>query len=445
MGRRFVRLSAAGAALTLNGLRPLPGSNPLAVPSFFSGWLTSELAPHNLAITVAGTSPSAPRRPRRGGLSREDRIGIGLNLLSVAGLAWMIRQGMKSADDVEQALTSGLHDEYVARLDPAPTKADLATPWRHVLLPWTFKDARVHRVADIDYAGGARRHRLDVYQPREPGSGRPVLIQVHGGGWVIGNKEQQGLTLMMHLAARGWVCVAPNYPLSPKATWPEHLVAIKQAIAWTREHIADYGGDPSFIAITGGSAGGHLAALPALHAADEELQPGFETADTSVQACVPFYGVYDLANTLGTRAGRDRLRYFLARTFFKSTDPAVADSATPLLKVRADAPPFFVIHGAHDSLVPVAEARAFVERLRAVSDQPVVYAELPGAQHAFDVFPSIRSAHSIRGVERFLRWVHAERAQPAGIRAASPARSSPAGPPAPATPSSGRTAASPRR
>ena len=441
MGRRFVRLSAAGAALTLNGLRPLPGSNPLAVPSFFSGWLTSELAPHNLAITVAGTSAYVARRSRRGGLSRADHLAVGLNVLSVAGLAWMIRQGMRSADDVERALTSGLHDEYVARLDPAPTKADLATPWRNVLLPWTFKDARVHRVADIDYVGdGTRRHRLDVYQPREPGSGRPVLIQVHGGGWVIGNKEQQGLPLMMHLAARGWVCVAPNYPLSPKATWPEHLVAIKRAIAWTREHIADYGGDPSFIAITGGSAGGHLAALAALTAQDEQLQPGFESADTSVQACVPFYGAYDLANTLGTRAGRDRLRYFLARTVFKSTDAAVAESATPLLKVRADAPPFFVIHGAHDSLVPVAEARAFVEKLRAVSSRPVVYAELPGAQHAFDVFHSIRSAHSIRGVERFLRWVHAERAT-----AGSRARSSPAGPPAPATPSSARRAASQRR
>ena len=226
-------------------------------------------------------------------------------------------------------------------------------------------------------------------------------------------------------------------------------VAIKQAIAWTREHIADYGGDPSFIAITGGSAGGHLAALAALTAGDAEWQPGFEAADTSVQACVPFYGVYDLANTLGTRAGRDRLRFFLARTFFKSTDPAVAESATPLLKVGADAPPFFVIHGAHDSLVPVAEARAFVERLRAVSRQPVVYAELPGAQHAFDVFHSIRSAHSIRGVERFLRWVHAERGPAIGdegnaVRDASPGRSSPAGPPAPATPSSVRTAASQR-
>ena len=71
-----------------------------------------------------------------------------------------------------------------------------------------------------------------------------------------------------------------------------------------------------------------------------------------------------------------------------------------------DAPPFFVIHGAHDSLVPVTETRRFVEQLRAVSRAPVVYAELPGAQHAFDVFPSIRSAHVTRATERFADHVY---------------------------------------
>lgn len=412
MGRRFLKLSAAGAALTVNGLRPLPGSNPLSLPSFFGGWLTSELAPHNLAITLAGTAAHLRKRRRTGTrLDRDDRIGLALNALSVAGLAVMIRQGMKSADVMERALADDLANDYVARLDPAPTTADLATPWRHVLLPFTFKHPDVQRVRDINYtdATDQPRLRLDIYKPREPGANRPVLVQIHGGGWVIGKKDEQGLPLMTHLAARGWVCVAPNYPLSPKATWPEHLIAIKRAIAWTREHIADHGGDPSFIAVTGGSAGGHLAAMVGLTADDSSYQPGFEDADTSVQACVPFYGAYDLSNVLDTKAGDQRLDYFLARTVFKTTDRAVFEDATPLLRVSADAPPMFVIHGAHDSLVPVAEARELVRRLRDVSKEPVVYAELPGAQHAFDVFHSIRSAHVIRGVERFLRWVHATR------------------------------------
>jgi acetyl esterase/lipase len=407
--RRFLVLSATGAALTLNGLRPLPGGNPLAIPSFFLSWLTSELAPHNLTVTVAGSASYLARR--RGRLDRDDRIALALDAVSAAGLGWLIWQGVRSADVVEQALTDGLHDDYVAKLDPKPEKTDLATPWRQVFMPWEVKHPAVKRVKNIDYVGdGQVRHLLDVYHPREPGRGRPVLLQIHGGGWVISRKDEQGLPLMTHLAARDWVCVAPNYPLSPKAGWPEHLVALKRALAWIREHAVDFGGDPSFVAVTGGSAGGHLAAMMALTQNDPRYQPGFEDADTSVQACVPFYGVYDLANTLGTRAGRDQLRYFLEPVVLKSRDPAVARDATPLLHVDAGAPPFFVIHGRHDSLVDVREARDLVRRLREASSEVVAYAELPGAQHAFDVFHSVRSAHVIRAVERFLRWVHADHA-----------------------------------
>ena len=410
MSRRFLRLAGLGAGLTANGLRPLPGSNPLAVPSFFASWLTSELALHNLAITVAGSTAYVAKR--RGHLDRDDKVAIALNAVSVAGLLWLIRQAMAVQDDVEQALTEGLHDDYVARLDPKPDAADLTTPWRQVLMPWQVKHPDVKRVSNIDYVGdGQLRHRLDVYHPRNTvKTGLPVIVQIHGGGWVIGRKDEQGLPLMTHLAARDWVCVAPNYPLSPKATWPEHLVALKRAIVWVREHAEEYGGDPSFIAVTGGSAGGHLAAMLALTQNEPRYQPGFESADTSVQACVPFYGAYDLANVLDTRAGRNRADYYLNKMVFKSNDPAVAQDATPLLHVHDDAPPFFVIHGTHDSLVPVAEARELVRRLREISSSPVLYAELPGGQHAFDVFASIRSAHVIRGVERFLRYVHADHA-----------------------------------
>jgi acetyl esterase/lipase len=410
VSRRFLRLAGLGAALTANGLRPLPGSNPLAVPSFFASWLTSELALHNLAITVGGST--AYVASRHGRLDRDDKVALALNAVSVAGLLWLIRQALAVRDDVEKALTEGLHDDYVARLDPKPEAADLTTPWRQVLMPWQVKHPDVKRVSDIDYVGdGNPRHRLDVYHPRQAGkTGLPVLLQIHGGGWVIGRKDEQGLPLMTHLAARDWVCVAPNYPLSPKATWPEHLVALKRALVWVREHAADFGGDPSFIAVTGGSAGGHLAAMLALTQNEPRYQPGFESADTSVQACVPFYGAYDLANVLETRAGRNRADYYLNKMVFKSTDPSVARDATPLLHVHDDAPPFFVIHGTHDSLVPVDEARELVRRLREVSSSPVLYAELPGGQHAFDVFASIRSAHVIRGVERFLRYVHADHA-----------------------------------
>jgi acetyl esterase/lipase len=409
MGKRAVRWSAMGAGLTLNALRPFPNSTPLAIPSFFAGWLTTELAPQNLMITAAASEGLL--LGKRGRLSRDDKLTLGLNAVSAAGLSALIVRGLQVRRVVERSLAEALGSDYLAQLDPAPTKADLTTPWRQVLTPWQTKHPDVKRTRNIPYTGrteGGRRELLDVLEPREPGRGRPVLLQIHGGAWVIGNKDEQGLPLMNHLAARGWVCVAPNYPLSPKATWPDHLVAIKKALAWIRANIAEYGGDPSFIAVTGGSAGGHLAAMVALTPNDPHYQPGFEEVDTSVQACVPFYGAYDLANILDTKAGEREYRRFLARSLFKNRDREVARSASPLTLTRPDAPPFFVIHGANDSLVSVNEARELVRRLRERSTSVVAYAELPGAQHAFDVFASIRSAHVIRGVERFLRVVQWE-------------------------------------
>ena len=212
---------------------------------------------------------------------------------------------------------------------------------------------------------------------------------------------------MQHMAAKGWVCVAINYRLSPRDAFPAHVIDVKRAIAWIREHIEEYGGNPDYIAITGGSAGGHLAALAALTAGDPAYQPGFEDADTSVQAAIPHYGVYDFAGSTGLRSA-ERLRdEFLAPRILQKTwadSPDDFEAASPILRITADAPDFFVLHGKHDSLVPVDQARLFVDRLRATSKRTVVYAELPGAQHAFDVFPSIRSAHVVRAIDRYLHW-----------------------------------------
>ncbi len=93
-------------------------------------------------------------------------------------------------------------------------------------------------------------------------------------------------------------------------------------------------------------------------------------------------------------------------------DPGVFEAASPMCRVNPDAPPFFVVHGKNDTLVPVAEARAFVARLREVSKAPALYAELPYTQHAFDVLPSVRTAHAVAAVVRFLEGVRFRRSAP---------------------------------
>ena len=400
MSRAFRRFSVASAALTANALRPLP-TQALGVPSMFGGWLTAELAPQNLAITAAATATHVARHGRR-----SDWRSVALNAASMAGLVHLLQQGRHARDHVDAALRDALGPDYAQRLDREPDPADLATPWREVLTPWTMgRHPDVEVIQDIPYGDHGRRGLLDIRRPRNANGDSPVLLQLHGGAWVIGEKKEQAIPLMTHLASKGWICVVPNYRLSPRATWPEHLLDCKRALGWVRQHIKEYGGDPSFVAVTGGSAGGHLAAMVALTPNDLRYQPDFPDVDTTVQACVPHYGVYDIAATTGTRNAKDRRDRFWARMIMKRSyaeDPKAFEDASPICLARPDAPPFFVLHGAHDTLAPVVEARAFVERLRAVSKSTVAYAELPGTQHAFDIFPSIRSAHVLRGVERFL-------------------------------------------
>jgi acetyl esterase/lipase len=213
---------------------------------------------------------------------------------------------------------------------------------------------------------------------------------------------------MLQLASRGWVCVSINYRLSPRATFPDPLVDVKRAIKWIREHIAEYGGDPGFLVVTGGSAGGHLASMTALTANEAEYQPGFESVDTRVDGCVAFYGVYDFTDR--HRQYRNRgLTDVLERHVMKApmaTAREAYERASPMSRVHADAPAFFVIHGDSDTLVPVADARHFVEALRQHMREPVVYAEIPGAQHAFEIFPSLRTTFVVHGVERFLAHLY---------------------------------------
>ncbi len=405
----FLRRQVVTAALTANALHPLPGFRAGSF-SFFPGWLVSELAPHVLALTAADAAAHASGR-------RRDVRGLALAGASAAGLAYLVLQSRGVQEVAENSLSDALGGDYQEKLDALPTPADLATPWRQLVYPFRFKNPAVKVERDIAFTEHGKRGYLDIYLPADgvPDGGAPVLLQVHGGGWVIGKKDQQGLPLMNHLAAKGWVCVAINYRLAPRDPFPAHIIDVKRALAWIQDHIADYGGDPSYVAITGGSAGGHLCTLAALTPGDPAWQPGFEDADTSVQCCVPHYGVYDMADATGLKSVRQMRESFLAKTVFQKRyedEPEAFEAASPILRVTPEAPDFFVLHGRHDTLVDVRQARAFVEklprglrqlgRLRRAARRPARLRRLPvgavGARRARDrPVPALALEHLARG------------------------------------------------
>jgi acetyl esterase/lipase len=414
-------LALVGAAMTVTALVRATRLGWGNITWFLSGWLTSELAVFHVLVSVGVLFALGVLLG--GLLIWPGPLALPIMLCSWAGLALAQWRARPTGRVLEQALQTGLGSNYRERI-PAGRRALLRdrVPLRELVRPFALRDPGVERLRDLPYHDGHRRQRLDIYRPAGGCAGAPVLLQIHGGGWMMGNKHEQALPLVYHLAARGWVVVTPNYALSPKARFPDHLVDCKRALAWVRRNIGGYGGDADFVAVTGGSAGGHLAALVALTANDPRLQPGFEDVDTHVAAAVPFYGVYDFLDRHGHKGDGGAMVRWLERTVMpgpSAQDPAVWDLASPIALLRRDAPPFFVLHGTHDSLASVEDARYFAERLRAVSAQPVVYAELPGAQHAWDVFRSVRAMESVQAVTRFLEWARAteaSRRSPARLR-----------------------------
>lgn len=313
--------------------------------------------------------------------------GFGLALLASAGLVVIVRRALRAGPAVDHALSEGLGTGWRTAIDAGLAgRLRRRLPFARILFrPFRVRRRDVERVADISYGEAGRGNLLDVYRQRSHPSGGPTLIHLHGGAFRSGGKSREARPLLSRLASQGWVCVSANYRLRPAARFPDQLVDVKRVIAWVREHGREYGADPAVVFVAGSSAGGHLAALAALTPNEPAFQPGFEEADTSVIAAISLYGYYGPLDVHERRP------------------------SSPLAYVRPDAPPFFVAHGDRDTLVRVQDARCFVERLRSTSSNPVVYAELPGAQHTFDLFHSIRFETVVDAVEAFAAWVRSTR------------------------------------
>lgn len=316
------------------------------------------------------------------------RVVFGLNLLVTAGLAVIAWRGARERPLVARALDEGLGPDWRQAtrselIDGVRTRPPLA---RILLMPFMSRPSRVARAKNVPYGPAGRFNTLDVYHRRDRPQGAPVLVYFHGGGFYGGHKSFEGRALLFRLASQGWVTVSANYRLRPRANFFDHLIDVKKVIAWVREHGEDFGADPSTLVLSGGSAGGHLSSVAALTQNQPRYQPGFEDADTSVSAVASLYGWYS--------------------GYYEMGGP---HSEVGVLGHPADdAPPFFIAHGAQDSLAHVETARRFVGHLRSASPNPVVFAELPHGQHAFDLFHSFRFSAVVDGIEAFGSWVRSQ-------------------------------------
>jgi acetyl esterase/lipase len=407
----------AELANAANGVAPLAREGYPTIPVFAFGWPTSELSP----LFMAGSMLDAVRRGIRGDF-RGGRGRIALLLTTISwGLLYLIhRRNVASQPHFENPLRDVLGEDYQEIAEKAKSSRRRTIG---VFPNQLIRRRYVEKAGTIQYGPHRRVNRADIWRRADlPRDGKaPVLLQVPGGAWAIGMRKPQAYPLLSHLADHGWVCVSIDYRVSPRHTWPDHIVDVKRALAWIKEHIAEYGGDPDFVAISGGSAGGHLAALAALTADDPQFQPGFEDADTSVVAAVPIYGRYDWISAKGN--GRKEFIGFLQKFVVKkpiAQNRQLYVDASPYYRLRADAPPFFVLHGQDDSIIPVPEGREFAEALKKVSTSPAVYAEIPHAQHAFDFYyGSPRAHYTAQAVETFLSWVQAKRKAQSDVDVAS--------------------------
>lgn len=361
-------------------------SSPVNI-AFFFGYLVNELPFLAFYVLLASTLLAIGQGDiGRGDLtSPSGWIAFGLVVLTTVGLGVIAWRGLRAGPAVDHALSQGLGAGWRTGSD-----ADMAgrlrrrLPMARILFaPFFFRRRDVERVANIGYGDAGKRNLLDVYRHRSHPSGSPTLIYLHGGAFRIGSKNRGARPLIYRLASQGWVCISANYRLSPAAKFPDHLIDVKKVIAWVREHGHEYGADPSVVFVAGSSAGGHLASLAALTANEPAFQPGFERTDTSITAAVSLYGYYGSIDSRGL-------------------------PASPTDYASVDAPPFFVAHGDQDTLVLVEDARRFVDRLRSTSSNAVVYAELPGAQHSFDLFHSIRFDTVVDAIEAFATWVRSQ-------------------------------------
>jgi acetyl esterase/lipase len=274
-------------------------------------------------------------------------------------------------------------------------------------------DPPVQETLDVRYGDDSEAQALDVFAPKDAAD-RPVVLVVHGGAWLFGDKDMLGLYrgVGRFFARHGAVAVCINYRLAPQAKHPEQVMDVARAFAWTRAHARDYGGDPDRILLCGHSAGGHLAALLATDEAylkdpQWKLTDGDRAALKGVMAASGIYRIPTtdeyhamLESTVGGLvyySGNSPAMGALAPMLLKhgramnpfrlvfGEDRDEAMKAAPIAHVRKGLPPFLVLY-AELELPKVDEMALDFAKLLKDAGDPVEVRRVMGCDHNFILF-----------------------------------------------------------
>lgn len=227
--------------------------------------------------------------------------------------------------------------------------------------------------------------KMDIYYPATASAPWPLIIYVHGGGWEVGDKsEEVGFRNLAGLQNASFLLASVNYRLAPKYKFPAQIQDLKCAIRYFRAHAKEYNLNPDKIGVWGGSAGGHLVSLLGTSDASAGWDVG-EYLDQSsrVQAVVDMFGPTDLTHGF-TGSG---IQTQFARDVFgasSETDPILA-AASPVTYVTADDPPFLIMQGDADTLVPLEQSQILFDKLQAAG----VPSELLIVKHAGHGFQQV--------------------------------------------------------
>ncbi len=271
----------------------------------------------------------------------------------------------------------------------------LALPAQPAPKPFTLP-AGIRMEKDLTYIpNGDAAQKLDIYLPEKPSDKPlPLIVHIHGGGWRGGNKFPCPVTGMV---LKGYVVASVEYRFTPKAIFPAQIQDCQAALRWLRARSKEYNFDPNRVGVIGGSAGGHLSALVGTAGGKKAFASigGHEEQSDRVQAVCDIYGPADFS-TVMQQAAEDKN----AKNIFqwntpsdpyssligtKLDDKPKADAVSPVHYVSQDNPPFLILHGTHDTLVPLAQSEQFAAVLKAKGVE-VWLQKLPGSGHGGPAF-----------------------------------------------------------